>query len=82
VIYHDDRKPLARWLLSQSRYAREEAIYLLARRPGTLRKTERIRLMGWPAPIAIFFYTLFVNGCIFDGWRGWCYALQRVSRRY
>jgi glycosyltransferase involved in cell wall biosynthesis len=78
LIYHDDRKPLARWLLSQSRYAQEEAKHLLARRLGTLSKTDRIRLMGWPAPIGIFFYTLFVNGCVFDGWRGWYYALQRV----
>ena len=53
LIYHDDRKPLARWLLSQSRYAQEEAKHLLARRLGTLSKTDRIRLMGWPAPIGI-----------------------------
>jgi hypothetical protein len=29
VIYHDDRKPLGRWLVSQRRYAKEEAKYLL-----------------------------------------------------
>ena len=34
--------------------------------------------MGWPAPIAAFFYTLLVKGCVFNGWRGWYYALQRV----
>lgn len=79
VIFHDDRKPLARWLTSQQRYAREEAGYLLAASPGALRRTDKIRLMGWPAPIAAFLYTLFVKGCVFDGWPGWCYALQRTT---
>ena len=79
VIYHDDRKPLARWLTSQQRYAREEAEYLLDASPSALRRTDKIRLMGWPAPIGVFFYTLFVKGCIFDGWPGWYYALQRTT---
>jgi glycosyltransferase involved in cell wall biosynthesis len=78
VIYHDDRKPLARWLTSQQRYVREEAEYLLDTPPGALRRNDKIRLMGWPAPIAVFFYTLFVKGCLFDGWPGWYYALQRT----
>jgi glycosyltransferase involved in cell wall biosynthesis len=78
VIYHDDRKPLGRWFRSQQRYACDEAEYLLSRRRDSLRRTDRIRLMGWPAPIGIFFYTLLVKGCVFDGWRGWYYALQRV----
>jgi glycosyltransferase involved in cell wall biosynthesis len=79
VIYHDDRKPLARWLTSQQCYAQEEAKYLLDAPPGGLRRTDKIRLMGWPAPIAVFFYTLFVKGCLFDGWPGWYYALQRTT---
>jgi len=79
VIYHDDRKPLARWLISQHRYAREEAVYLLDAPPGALRRTDRIRLIGWPAPIGVFFYTLFVKGCLFDGWPGWYYVLQRIT---
>jgi glycosyltransferase involved in cell wall biosynthesis len=79
VIYHDDRKPLARWLISQQRYAREEAEYLLDRPPAALRGTDKIRLMGWPAPIGVFFYTLFVKGSLFDGWPGWYYALQRTT---
>src|SRR3954469_20204811 len=29
VVYHDDRKPLSRWLTAQQRYAAEEAAYLL-----------------------------------------------------
>jgi len=79
VIYHDDRKPLGRWLTSQQRYARREAEYLLDVSPGALRRTDKIRLMGWPAPIGVFFYTLFIKGCVFDGWPGWYYALQRTT---
>lgn len=78
VIYHDDRKPLACWFTSQQRYAREQADYLLDVPPEVLRRTDKIRLMGWPAPIGVFFYTLFVKGCLLDGWPGWYYALQRT----
>jgi glycosyltransferase involved in cell wall biosynthesis len=77
VIYHDDRKPLARWLKSQQRYARDEADYLLGHRAAPT-WTDRIRLMAWPAPIAVCFYTLLIKGCVFDGWAGWYYALQRT----
>jgi glycosyltransferase involved in cell wall biosynthesis len=78
VIYHDDRKPLARWLASQGRYAEAEAQYLLNASPGALGRTDRIRLVGWPAPLVVFAYTLLVKGCLFDGWPGWYYALQRT----
>ena len=50
VIYHDDRKSLARSLRSQQRYAREKAEYLLEASSGAFRRTDKIRLMGWPAP--------------------------------
>jgi len=76
VIYHDDRKPLSRWIAAQRRYAREEANYL-ARREG-LSVADRVRRTGWAGPIAVFLYTLFVKGCLFDGWPGWYYALQRL----
>jgi glycosyltransferase involved in cell wall biosynthesis len=79
VIYHDDRKPLARWMTSQQRYAQEEAEYLLGRPATALRRTDKIRLMLWPALIAVFFDTLFAKRCLFDGWRGWYYALQRTT---
>ena len=78
VIFHDDRKPLGRWIASQQRYARDEAAYLLDPRSDPLRRTDKIRLMGWPAPVGALFYTLLVKGCLFDGWPGWYYALQRV----
>ena len=78
AIYHDDRKPLSRWLSSQQGYARREADYLLAAPRSALRRTDRIRRMGWPAPILVFFYTLFWKRCILDGWAGWLYVLQRT----
>jgi hypothetical protein len=78
VIFHDDRKPLARWFATQLRYASEEAAYLMDVRGGVLSRADRVRRMAWPAPIGVFFYTLIVKGCLFDGWPGWYYALQRV----
>jgi glycosyltransferase involved in cell wall biosynthesis len=77
AIYHDDRKPLGRWLASQQRYAHVEAEHLLAL-GASARGADRLRLMGWPAPIGVLFYTLFVKGCLLDGWAGWYYVLQRV----
>lgn len=78
VIYHDDRKPLARWFDSQQRYAEVEARYLIATPTAQLTRNDRIRRLGWAAPIGVLFYTLFVKGCILDGWPGWYYALQRL----
>ena len=75
-IYHDDRKPLARWVRSQQRYAREEAEYLATRR--SFGAADRLRRMAWPAPLAVLIYTLLVKRCLFDGWPGWYYALQRL----
>jgi len=77
-IYHDDRKPLARWFQSQQRYAGEEALYLLSADPITLSLADKLRLAAWPAPIVVFVYTLIVKGCLLDGWPGWFYVLQRV----
>lgn len=77
-IFHDDRKPLARWVESQRRYAQEEAQFLLTADRRTLNIMDRMRLACWPAPIAAIFYTLFGKGVILDGWPGWYYALQRV----
>lgn len=78
VIYHDDRKPLDRWLDSQRRYAVEEARYLAETPIEKLSRGDRIRRTGWPAPLGVLFYTLLVKGCILDGWAGWYYALQRL----
>ena len=77
-IVHDDRKPLARWLWAQDRYATLEVEKLLAAAAGTLPPQDRLRKMVWPAPFVVFFYTLFVKGMIFEGWPGWYYVLQRT----
>ena len=69
-IDHDDRKPLARWLSSQQRYAKLEAEHLLQAPPDTLRPTDRVRLTGWAGPPLVFFYSLFWKRCIFDGGPG------------
>ena len=78
VIYHDDRKPLSRWFDSQKSYARLEADHLLRADAGILSTSDRLRRMAWPAPIVVFFYVLVVKGCLFDGWPGWFYTLQRT----
>ena len=77
-IYHDDRKSLSRWLASQLRYARDEADYLLSEHAAPLRRSDRLRLMAWPAPPLVFLYTLLVKGCLLQGWPGWLYTLQRT----
>ena len=78
AIYHDDRKSLARWLNSQQRYACQEADHLLAWEPKSLKRIDRIRRAGWPAPLLVFVYTLVFQGCLLDGWPGWYYAFQRL----
>lgn len=78
VIFHDDRKPLARWFASQRRYAQEEAEYLLSSDRSSLGRADQVRLAGWLAPLAILIYTLFVKGCLLEGWKGWYYVLQRL----
>ena len=78
AIYHDDRKPLARWFRSQQRYARQEADYLLTSYRKSLSRADRVRLAGWSAPLLVFGYTLIFKGCLLDGLAGWYYALQRL----
>ena len=77
-IYHDDRKPLSRWLDSQRRYARAEAEHLLSAPRDQLSTNDRIRLTGWLAPILVLPYVLVAKGCLLDGRAGWFYALQRL----
>lgn len=77
-VWHDDRKPLSRWLAAQQRYTRAEADKLLHAAPGTLNRADRIRRWIWLAPILVFFYTLLGKRTLFDGWRGWHYTWQRV----
>jgi glycosyltransferase involved in cell wall biosynthesis len=77
-VFHDDRKPLSRWLASQTNYARAEAAHLLSTDPSALRQIDKLRRLGWLTPPLVFFFTLFVRGCAWDGLNGWHYALQRL----
>lgn len=78
VIYHDDRKPLGRWFMSQLTYAAHEAAHLLKAPAAELSRIDRIRRMGWPAPFLVVFYVLFVKRALLDGRAGWFYAFQRL----
>lgn len=78
AIEHDDRKPLSRWLESQTRYAAREAEYLLTTPPGELGRNDRLRRLGWAAPFIVGGYVLLWKGCLFQGLPGWHYALQRL----
>jgi glycosyltransferase involved in cell wall biosynthesis len=77
-VYHDDRKPIARWFSSQARYASLEASYLLTRDVSNLKRADRVRLLILPAPVLMFFYVLIIKRCLLDGWSGWYYTFQRV----
>src|SRR5262249_35942549 len=70
--------PLSRWLESQCNYARLEAQKLIEDANGPQSMADRLRMWIWPAAPAAFLYTLFFKGCLFDGWPGWFYALQRT----
>ncbi len=77
-IYHDDRKPLSRWLWAQYRYMLIEAKKLLETPASELSFGDRIRRQKILAPFVILFYCLILKGGIFDGWAGWYYAFQRT----
>jgi glycosyltransferase involved in cell wall biosynthesis len=77
-VLHDDRKPLGRWLDSQRKYASLEAEALLRHSQGAQSVASRLRQWIWPAAPAALVYTLFVKRCLFDGWPGVFYALQRT----
>jgi len=78
-IYHDDRKPIGRWFASQRNYAEQEAEKLLGAGNGELALVDRIRRMGWLAPLLIVFWCLVVKGCLWDGRRGLYYTFQRLT---
>jgi glycosyltransferase involved in cell wall biosynthesis len=77
-IYHDDRKPLSRWLWAQDRYMVIEAKKLQETANSELSWGDRIRKQKIFAPFIILFYCLILKGGILDGWHGWYYAFQRV----
>jgi len=78
-ILHDDRKPLTRWLMNLDAYSIKECRKMLYPQEGTTPSfIVKIRKTKVLAPFLVFFYCLFVNGAVFDGWRGWHYTMQRV----
>lgn len=77
-ILHDDRKLLSRWLANQSDYSIKECDKLIGSDASQLSLTSKLRKTMVFAPIFVFFYCLFVQGIIFNGWRGWHYTLQRT----
>jgi glycosyltransferase involved in cell wall biosynthesis len=76
-IFHDDRKPFARWWASQEKYADLEVGKLLDTPWEKLRIQDRLRKMIFPAPLAVLFFTLIFRCAILDGKAGWIYAGQR-----
>lgn len=78
VIDHDDRKPLSRWLTSQSKYAVLEAEKLLSTDQTQLGWKDRLRLRIVLAPLLTIGYCLFWKRLILDGWPGIFYTLQRA----
>jgi len=79
VIFHDDRKPLARWLGAQLKYAAIEAAHLLKAQPAELSFADRIRRRGWLAPFLVVAHVLIVKRALLDGRAGWFYAFQRLA---
>lgn len=77
-IFHDDRKPLDRWLQSQQRYMYDEVENLLVNDTAQLSFADRLRKHTYLAPFAVFFLCFFWKGGLLDGRRGWSYALQRM----
>lgn len=78
VILHDDRKSLSRWLSNQDGYAIKECKKLIASDSQGMPVSAKIRKTKILAPFIVFFYSLFIKGLIFNGWRGWHYTLQRT----
>lgn len=77
-IYHDDRKPLSRWLWAQDRYMVIEVNKLSSTPDDELSWGDRIRKQKILAPFIILFYCLILKGGILDGWHGWYYAFERM----
>jgi glycosyltransferase involved in cell wall biosynthesis len=77
-IWHDDRKPLTRWLWAQDRYMIIESQKLKQTNSAQLSFGDRIRQQKILAPFIIFIYCLIVKQGLLDGWRGWYYAFQRM----
>ncbi|MBL4670826.1 MAG: hypothetical protein JKX81_01100, partial [Arenicella sp.] len=76
-MQHDDRKPYGRWLVSQRKYATQEAKKLAGAAWQNLSWPDRLRYLGI-APLAVIPYTLMVKGLALSGFAGLQYTWQRV----
>lgn len=76
-IFHDDRKPLDRWLRNQISYMTLEK-KKLSTAGQKLSWSDKIRRSHLLAPIYAFLYVLFVKRSILDGRAGFFYAYQRL----
>ncbi|MFT5571295.1 MAG: glycosyltransferase involved in cell wall biosynthesis [Cryomorphaceae bacterium] len=76
-INHDDRKPYARWLSSQKRYAKLEARKLAQSSWSQLSWPNKIRASGL-APVIIVPYTLLGKKLILSGPAGLEYTWRRL----
>jgi glycosyltransferase involved in cell wall biosynthesis len=77
-ILHDDRKPLGRWVQSQTRYMNLESEKIRGTPFGQLGVADRVRKLRVIAPFAMFFYCLILKGALFSGRAGVYYSLQRM----
>lgn len=76
-VFHDDRKPLVRWLAAQDGYARLECDLLVKRTWAELRWQDRLRKLLFVTPWLVPLYCLTVGRGFMDGWPGIYYAMQR-----
>jgi hypothetical protein len=77
-FYHDDRKPLSRWLWAQQRYLELELNKLQSTPISQLSFPDKIRRNRFLAPLLVFLYCYFFKLGFLDGWHGFYYTLQRV----
>lgn len=75
---HDDRKPFARWVAAQQRYAQLDAAKLAGRPVSALRWTDRARVIPFLSPLLVLCYTLVYKRLIFNGVAGVKYSLLRA----
>ncbi|KAB2969497.1 MAG: glycosyltransferase family 2 protein [Thermoanaerobaculia bacterium] len=82
-IDHDDRKPFARFVEAQRRYAALEAERLRSTRWRDLSWSSRARKLRVVAPLLVPVWLLVGRGLVLDGRRGLAYVRQRwVAERH
>jgi len=76
-MFHDDRKPVSVWLMTQNKYQLMESIMLRETDSSSLPIQDLIRKHTFLAPFAALCMCLFIRGGILDGKEGIIYAMQR-----